>query len=1170
MTKIPADFSVRERVINPQNSFAVSAPAGSGKTALLTLRVLKLLAISDYPEQILCITFTNKAAEEMRERIYNALRDTTKNIDLDELTSYDKERIILAQAVAKRSEDRNWNILENPYRLKIMTIDGFCRFVVNQLPVNSQFGGDAGILESSQNVYEEAALDYFLHEPEKNKNLAILFNHFAGNLDRAVTLFSELLQQRDQWLPLVYGNRTESLDLRSKLENNINIWRSHLLRQLNPFFKTIESDLITLLEYAQQNLARSNPDALIAKAAIRSGTLGESDNDVANFWLPCCALLLTNTGSVRRKLTVNEGFPSQQQSDDKTLAKAMKSLFAETAETLNAYPQNLRLLNLLKIVSDCHYSDTQWQVLNALFEELPKAVAHLTLKFQTLGQVDFVEIAQGALLALQGDTEIADVSLRLESQIKHILIDEFQDTSATQLSLLKTLTEHWTGDDGRTLYVVGDGMQSCYGFRNANVGIFLNLRQTGINRIDTQASDLTVNFRSTANIIEWVNHHFTLAFPPHDQISDGAVSYSASEAFKDREDEKHSHVETLIYTHREHEARAITERIKEIRSAYPDNSIAVLVKSRSHLNELISALRDQHVPYSGLEIDALAKRELILDLTSLLRCLISIGDKVAWTALLRAPWCALDLGALTQLIKFIPRIPNSSEAINAKKNNSPSIWENIQRIEEIEDFPESALQRVITLREVMSLAMSFKFRLPLAEIVEKVWMLLGGAMLLESGPEISDIETFFKLVAVYEKAGTIANWEAFESALDKLYAEPAASTDNPVQLMTMHKSKGLEFDTVFLPALDKTPRSDQPPLLDWQEFIDEKGENRILFSPIARAGTKESEGVTQIIREQKKYQRQLEETRLFYVACTRAKTRLYLSAALTPKDDCEPFSLDNCAPSKSALLSHVWQTLKSEAKFFDDKNNPNELDVNANPANEISRSRALIELDENWRTAFADKSFYRQLNDFTYRETHPQNVDLDVFSEFEDLTRFERIRGSFIHAVFQSAALTGTLPDLNHAETSATSFWEHTLIELGLYDHSDRTRLLAQVTELLFKLESSTHVKWLIKPRDTAFCEWKLYSHDGTANIIDRAFIEGTTLWIIDYKSTEQIDSDNSLAAFYLAQKQQYKPQLDRYYQCILTNRSKFQWGNTISTVKTALYFPVIDELQEIDTFSVA
>ena len=135
------------------------------------------------------------------------------------------------------------------------------------------------------------------------------------------------------------------------------------------------------------------------------------------------------------------------------------------------------------------YTDDQWEVLGAILELLPRAAAQLKLVFAERGETDFTEIAQGAVRALGTPDNPTDLLLALDTRIKHILVDEFQDTSYSQYELLEKLTSGWERDDGRTLFVVGDPMQSIYRFREAKVALFLQAWERGLGTRRARAPD---------------------------------------------------------------------------------------------------------------------------------------------------------------------------------------------------------------------------------------------------------------------------------------------------------------------------------------------------------------------------------------------------------------------------------------------------------------------------------------------------------------------------------------------------------------------------------------------------------------------------------------------------------------------------------------------------------
>src|SRR5205814_1746657 len=166
----------------------------------------------------------------------------------------------------------------------------------------------------------------------------------------------------------------------------------------------------------------------------------------------------------------------------------------------------------------------------AITRILPHAVAELRVVFAAHNQCDFVEVAQGAVRALRDTEGPTELMLALDYRIRHILVDEFQDTSQAQHELLTLLTEGWQADDGRTLFVVGDPMQSIYRFRQAEVGLFLDARHAGIGTVGLEPITLSANFRSQPSIVRWVNDAFRRILPEKDDIPGGAVGYSPSVA----------------------------------------------------------------------------------------------------------------------------------------------------------------------------------------------------------------------------------------------------------------------------------------------------------------------------------------------------------------------------------------------------------------------------------------------------------------------------------------------------------------------------------------------------------------------------------------------------------------------------------------------------------------
>ncbi|MCC6171278.1 MAG: UvrD-helicase domain-containing protein, partial [Gammaproteobacteria bacterium] len=207
-----SDVAARAAALDPARSILLQAPAGSGKTTLLTQRFLRLLAEVEAPEQILAVTFTRKAAAEMRTRIVGALRASGADGAADALDASTRELAALALA---RSHRLGWDIESNPARLRIQTLDGLNRSLAASLPIAAAAGQSLEVTQRERQVYLDAARRTLLDaeadaalQEHSDRLLRRLDNHWL----RLEQLLADMLARRSHWLRHVAGS--DPLDLR--------------------------------------------------------------------------------------------------------------------------------------------------------------------------------------------------------------------------------------------------------------------------------------------------------------------------------------------------------------------------------------------------------------------------------------------------------------------------------------------------------------------------------------------------------------------------------------------------------------------------------------------------------------------------------------------------------------------------------------------------------------------------------------------------------------------------------------------------------------------------------------------------------------------------------------------------------------------------------------------
>lgn len=1113
-----ADHQQRTLALDTNASFIVQAPAGSGKTELLTQRYLALLAKSQAPEEIIAITFTRKAAAEMQARILDALQSAVENNQ--SLQGAAQQRNQLAQAVLKQNELKQWDLLSNPSRLRILTIDAFCASLTRQMPILSHFGSEPNIANDTQVLYQQAAkaiLQGLETSAPWAEKLECLLLHLDNDLQKVEALLSNMLARRDQWLPHIIVGLTQQKNLRKILEKSLQNVIFDALQTLTTLLPAyLQTELFELAQMASEALQHEESNSPITFCHALTPKLNticspEQLDLQKNCWTGIAELLLTKDGEWRKTITKREGFPADSKHKNR-----IKNLITE----LHAFDEWRGYLQTVRLLPPATYSNSQWEIITALLELLPILVAELHLLFQSYEAVDYIEISQSAFTALGDSDNPTDLALILDYQIQHILVDEFQDTSSSQFRLLEQLTAGWQPDDGRTLFLVGDPMQSIYRFRKAEVGLFLQACEHGLGSIPLQSLVLTVNFRSSPTIVNWVNHTFAALMPQTVDLSSGAVPFSASHAHQTQTGNVQLH--TLRAEHSYQEAHHIVKIIQDSMQKDPSARIAILVRARNDLTNIIPVLQGAKIAYRAVEIESLAQRRVVQDLFALTRALLHPADRIAWLSVLRAPWCGLTLNELQQL---------------AGENQQQTILEKLQQINFAD--PATSNQNLHRTAAILLQSLQQRGRIPLSNWIYGTWLALGGPASCSDEIELTDAKAFFKLLQSLQTNNPVIDLEQLQQRLRSLFATPQTADNIVVDIMTIHKAKGLEFETVILPGLEGLLPNDDSQLLLYMERAAKFGTD-LLLAPI-KASDEDKDPIYQYLRYEDKQRAAHESARLLYVAATRAKSTLHLITTLKYDE----FRNEYKTPSKNSLLAKLWPIHGEE--FL--------AQVYTNAASDLVNQTINVDYSQlkrfakDWQLPATPAGFIPQ---FTF-ETLPSRGKNHFYSWSNNIMRHV---GTVTHKVLQIMSDEGLANWDIDKIANKRSYYQHLLLQCGI-PHTELETCLLQIETALKHAVTDPRGRWILDHQSEAQSELALTAivNGETINsIIDRTFVDEQNIrWIIDYKTiavtdnaADQIDRETK----------NYRSQLEQYAKIM-----RLQDPDRV--IRLGLYFPLQKEWRE-------
>jgi ATP-dependent exoDNAse (exonuclease V) beta subunit len=735
-----------------------------------------------------------------------------------------------------------------------------------------------------------------------------------------------------------------------------------------------------------------------------------------------------------------------------------------------------------------------------------------------------------ALQALGEEDEPTDLGLALDARIEHLLVDEFQDTSVTQFDLLRRLTAGWQADDGRTLFAVGDPMQSIYRFREAEVGLFLRAAREGLPQVPLDPVQLTANFRSEQGIVDWVNRVFPGVLAQADDVVRGAVRFAASEAIHGAGSDPAVSVHPFLAKDDNAEAARVLEIVRQARQRDSAARIAILVRARAHIPWILRALRDAGICYRAVEIDQLAEVAITEDLLALTRALLNPADRIAWLAILRAPWCGLTLEDLHALASADPE---------------GAIWNLMHDAERLASLSADGRARLLRVRTALETALAHRGP-SLRRWVEGVWISLGGPASTVSPGDLETAQAFFDLLEGAEQGGD-TDTDALAGRMEGLFAAANPEAGESLQVMSIHKAKGLEFDIVILPGLGRWVRGDEPRLLAWLERPGEHGED-LLLAPVKPAGTK-SDRLYDYVKAIENAKADNEAARLLYVAATRAKRQLHLLGRAA----WDRAAATLVVPDRRSLLAKLWPAVREEFAAAAAGALPPAGGVPAAEAAAVSPP-PIRRLASGWVLPEPPRAVAVEAAEAMVERHAPA---------FEWVGDTLRHVGTVVHRVLHQVAVEGLAAwDEAHAGARRPAF-EAALRRLGV-PRSELPGAAAAVERAVVNTLADPRGRWILDSHDGAQSEYALSGLAGAGLLsvrIDRTFVdEAGARWIVDFKTSTHAGGD--LRAFLDSELERHREQMSRY--AALMGRLDLR------PIRMGLYFPLLTAWREYEAVAAA
>jgi len=1080
----------------------VHASAGSGKTYLLVSRIIQLLLNDAEPGTILAITFTRKAAAEMRQRLLQRLFELAAADDaqlralLEQLgASPDPETLQRARKLYEQ-------LLTTEHPVTTTTFHAFCQDLLRRFPLEADVPAGFELLEHTGNLQDEAWEALMAEAADAAKGplaqaLAQLFAKLTLNNTRQALL--SFVQQRSDWWAWT-EQQTDALAFAcQRLAAQLNVQPDE--NPLQTFFAE-QKNIGNCQRYLEFVLQRNNKTNQKLALQLENGL--DERLTLAQRYQTIRETFLTQKGTVRACKPSKEMVKVYgEQSTDEFI-----ELHAACAAIIQAADNQLA-------------AQHTWQITSAWY----LAGQHLLQHYQRIKLeqrlLDFTDLEWKSYQLLTQSDNASWVQYKLDNRIKHLLIDEFQDTNPTQWQLVLPLLEEFADkqeEDANSVFLVGDAKQSIYRFRRAEPRLFKTASDWLQDNMQSSRLPLNKSWRSSPAIMDFVNKLFGSG-PLHSQLTDfiphetehrtlwGQVKLLPLVRAEEKEEATHTELRNPLTTplHADDDNTQLTEgqllattirqlvdrqtpvgHAKEARAIrYSD--ILILLRSRTHVGEFEQALRSQAIPYLGAERGTLLEALEVIDMVKLLHWLLSPYDNHALASILRSPLFAAtddDLLLLAnrgkghwqdRLAGLVDELPEASPL--ARAHVLLGRWQQMAGHIPVHDL----LDRIYSEANVLARYTAAFPAVLKARVSSNLSRFLELALEIDSG-RYPSLTRFIKwLDDLRQKSNEAPN------------EPPSQGQQDRVRLLTIHEAKGLEATVVFLvdSARPLQRKTAYEALVDWSD-----SQNR----PETFLLTGKKDELDAYSRQKLEHLFALEdreEANLLYVAVTRAKQMLFISGTQAARK------------AKSSWYETISRQYEIDPE---ETSGVQTLQETGTPPGIVPTQQVIddtgIDVDKRLSDVIKITN--------TLREIAPSHA-VNATDSSNTLDEDGRQRGLIIHAMLEQMTQDKHPPLARLAQ------------QFGLEEHSQpfktclaETRQLLQTPELQ-TLFDSQHF-------DAAYNEVPIsYELNGRMvyGIIDRLVITDDRVLLIDYK-THRLEAEQLQELLEV-----YKPQLSLYVEGI-------------------------------------